>query len=842
MARVTVPHGDAVRGGEIFDHHFGVNFISVKDEAAGGGALPAYQNAVNDLSGSGPISVRFPGGGVAEDKVNPDAYNVLDDGVVAPGSHTYEFLREAAANGWSVSIVLPTWRFLDPATMAVDVASARQQVALYAQSLFEAAAELGVTIDGFEIGNEFDFLAEKLDPESRLSADEMQAFSNAYAEIAASITLALDTEIKAAGYAAADEPWIGVQALWTWVPENWRKSVDFRDAMAAAFEAAGASDAVDALLTHVYPWLELEENPQDWLVGDTTIIDNLAALGEVFGGDVDWNTTEWQVSFGSGDAIDLLRDHYDGIRQLEPMVCLFSQMVSAGIDHMNLWPVRNGCFTSLETLQGAEKPASYLFDMMSDQLVGTSVLDLNGGAAGNMWEVGDAVHVYGFGAEDRVLFYMGSRSDTAQSLDLDLSAWRGDGPLPVIEVSRISVDDPDAKGYLQGTHVETQEYGFRWFQNHAEELLTFSPYEMIVVEVVYETAPGEVENGTAGNDFLFGTTGGDVLRGGAGSDWIHGRFGADRLFGGAGDDVIDGGSQADFIAAGFGDDVVEGGAGRDLVMLGAGNDTFIDNRQGRYYGDDVVEGGAGDDRFEIGNGDDTLTGGTGRDRFVFGSVSGRIGEDTITDFTLGEDILEIEGRAFETLERLAAAHHVYTDGADTVIRAGGLGWITLEGVDCSGVAGVYQAPDRVMINGSLAADSYLVGTPFDAEIYGRGGADVIYGRQGDDILRGGWGNDWLYGGAGDDVIYDGKGVDTLIGGEGADRFFLRHDGHTDRIKDFEQGIDVIDLSEWGLEGLDDLDIATRGGAWMKLEAQGERLLVHVGDNADFTFAHEDFLF
>ncbi|MEZ5766777.1 MAG: hypothetical protein R3D80_03280 [Paracoccaceae bacterium] len=50
-------------GAKIFAEHFGVNFISVKDEAAGGGALPAYQNAVNDLAGSGQITVRFPAAG-----------------------------------------------------------------------------------------------------------------------------------------------------------------------------------------------------------------------------------------------------------------------------------------------------------------------------------------------------------------------------------------------------------------------------------------------------------------------------------------------------------------------------------------------------------------------------------------------------------------------------------------------------------------------------------------------------------------------------------------------------------------------------------------------------------
>ncbi len=842
MASIKVPHGAPVRGGEIFAHHFGVNYISVKDEAEGGGALPAYANAVNDLAGSGGISIRFPGGGVSEDKVNPDAYSVLDDGAVVPGTHTYEFLVDAAANGWAVSIVLPTWRFLDLETMAVDSVRAAAEVAEYARTLFEAAQALGVTIDGFEIGNEFDLLAEKTNGSAWLDGDETQGFSEAYADIAATITAALDGEIDAAGFDAGDAPWIGVQALWSWVPEYWRKPTDFRDAMAAAFDAAGATDAVDALITHIYPWLELEQNPFDWLEGDTEIIDNLAALDAVFGGGLDWAVTEWEVSFGSGDAIELLRDHYDGIKQLEPVVSLFSQMVAAGIDQMNLWPVRNGAFTALETLEGAEKPISYLFDMMSDQLVGTSVLDLNGDAAGTMWATGEDIHVYGFEGETRTVLYLGSRSDRAQVLDLNLRAYRGDGALPTIALTRISVDDPDTKGYLQDTLVQTEEYSFRWFQNNASQVLTFSPYEMIVLEVIYALDPGEIETGTSGNDFLFGTTGEDRLTGAAGDDRIYGRRGADRLCGGDGNDVIDGGGQGDVIFAGDGDDLVDGGTGQDLVDLGAGADLFRDNGQGGFYGNDTVVGGAGDDRFEIGRGDDLLTGGAGADRFVFGTVSNRIDEDTITDFTFGEDILEIAGRAFVTLEALVAAYDVYSDGADTIVHIGGMGWITLKGIDATGVAGVAAAPDRVVVNGSRRADTNLGGTPFDADLLGRGGADRLHGRGGDDLLRGGPGSDWLHGGGGDDRLVDGMGIDVLIGGDGADVFRLIRDGRPDRIADFDQGRDRIDLSRWTATALDDLEISARNAQWIEILDGDEVLLVRVDDSADFAFTAADFLF
>lgn len=842
MASVRVPHGSTVRGGEIFAQHFGVNYISVKDEAEGGGALPAYANAVNDLAGSGGITIRFPGGGVAEDQVNPDAYTVLDDGAVTPGTPTWEFLLDAAANGWAVSIVLPTWRFLDLDTMQMDTARAAEEVERYVRTLFEAADDLGVRIDGFEIGNEFDLLAEKTNGDLWLTGEEAEGFSRAYAEIAATITATLDDGIAAAGFDGADAPWIGVQALWSWVPENWKKPADFRDALADAFAAAGATDAVDAVITHVYPWLELEANPQDWLTGDTEIIDNLAALAAVFGPGLDWIVSEWEVSFGSGDAIALLQDRYDGIKQLEPVVSLFAQMVAAGVDHMNLWPVRNGAFTSLETLEGAEKPLSYVFDMMSDQLVGTTVLDLNGAQAGVMWETGDAVHVYGFEGRDRTVLYLGSRSDEAQTLDLSLAAFRGDRGVPTVAVTRIFVDDPDARGWQQGTHVETEEYAFRWFQKNAAEVLTFSPYEMISIEIVYEAERGEIETGTAGNDFLFGTSGSDRLSGSGGDDWLHGRSGADRLFGGAGNDFIDGGAQNDFIVAGDGDDVVEGDAGQDYVELGDGDDLFRDNGQGRYWGNDIVDGGAGDDRFEIGRGDDLVTGGAGADRFVFGTVSQKIDEDTITDFTCGEDVLEIGGQAFTTLEALADVHRVYSDGTDSIVELEGMGWITLRGIDGSGVAGVGAVPARVVVNGSSKADANLAGTPFDAVLNGRGGADRLYGRGGDDILRGGGGSDWLYGGVGNDRLMDGGGTDDLIGGAGADVFRLHHDGHLDRIHDFEQGLDRIDLSRWDADGLDDLEIAVVSETWIEIGDGGDTLLVRVDDSAAFSFGASDFLF
>ena len=67
----------------------------------------------------------------------------------------------------------------------------------------------------------------------------------------------------------------------------------------------------------------------------------------------------------------------------------------------------------------------------------------------------------------------------------------------------------------------------------------------------------------------------------------------------------------------------------------------------------------------------------------------------------------------------------------------------------------------------------------------------------DDRLIGSAAADSLSGGAGDDFLHDGGGNDLLTGGAGADTFIFDRDGSPDRIADFQDGIDLIDVSSWG---------------------------------------------
>ena len=94
-------------------------------------------------------------------------------------------------------------------------------------------------------------------------------------------------------------------------------------------------------------------------------------------------------------------------------------------------------------------------------------------------------------------------------------------------------------------------------------------------------------------------------------------------------------------------------------------------------------------------------------------------------------------------------------------------------------------------------DIIITGTGFDFVSAGEGD-DIIVGGDGADILDGGAGSDIIRGGTNDDIIIGGKDADIMIGGSGADIFRLQVDdfanGETDRIMDFEVGMDVVEIN------------------------------------------------
>ena len=150
--------------------------------------------------------------------------------------------------------------------------------------------------------------------------------------------------------------------------------------------------------------------------------------------------------------------------------------------------------------------------------------------------------------------------------------------------------------------------------------------------------------------FLIDTGGNDTFSGGSGSDTfdartsvngisinlitgVHGLDAAgdtfasiEKFFGSntANDTMITGAARADFSGFG-GNDTLTGGANIDKLNGNAGNDT--------------LSGGAAKDTLNGGTGNDSLTGGSDGDTFLY--VDAAFGQDTVTDFQDGLDLLKI---------------------------------------------------------------------------------------------------------------------------------------------------------------------------------------------------------
>ena len=324
-----------------------------------------------------------------------------------------------------------------------------------------------------------------------------------------------------------------------------------------------------------------------------------------------------------------------------------------------------------------------------------------------------------------------------------------------------------------------------------------------------------------------GNLGGITVFGNGGDDKLTGGNGIQILWGGAGDDTLSGGAGNDKLYGGVGKDTLEGGAGIDLASYydagggvevylnfgtatgAAGDDTLtgIENLTGSAFGDrligdagrNVFYGNNGDDIIKTKGGDDVVHGGNGDDKIV-----GDTGNETLNG-NAGDDI--VFGLA----------------GDDTL--TGFLGGDYLSGG---------QGND-ILLGG--AGDDVLRGNRGNDTLEGNKDSDRLYGGGGNDILNGGDGVDYLLGENGIDVLHGGEGNDNLTGGALADTFVYKNtatEGY-DRIKDFEDGIDQIDLSDFAFANFAAISaLSTQNGANVKINfGSGNVLLIENMLLADF---------
>ena len=347
-------------------------------------------------------------------------------------------------------------------------------------------------------------------------------------------------------------------------------------------------------------------------------------------------------------------------------------------------------------------------------------------------------------------------------------------------------------------------------------------YRLSATAVTVELFSGVAAGGDAEGDVL---TKVDNLIGSDGNDSLAGNFASNTLEGGAGADALNGGSGVDTLSyrsdttgvtislldrtAAGGDAEGDSFVAFENVEGGSGNDRLTGNNAPNVLwglaGTDTLAGGEGTDTLEGGAGGDVLDGGGGADFASYdgssagvsvslASASGSGGDAS------GDNFLNIEGligSAFaDTLTGGSQDDVIEGQGGGDVLDGGG-------GIDTLS----YEASDTRVVVDLLNGNTFLGHADGDVisgfeNLTGSRLPDYLLGTNEANVLAGGRGVDRLDGRGGNDILIGGAQDDNLKGGSGADVFVLREGDGFDRITDWQDETDRIDLTDFDLTWLD----------------------------------------
>jgi Ca2+-binding RTX toxin-like protein len=217
-------------------------------------------------------------------------------------------------------------------------------------------------------------------------------------------------------------------------------------------------------------------------------------------------------------------------------------------------------------------------------------------------------------------------------------------------------------------------------------------------------------------------------------------------------------------------------------------------------GNDRLIGTDADEVFRDGAGKDNLFGKGGADTFILTPDSVA---DAIKDFDVTQDRIDLSAWGVESFDDLDLSDH---STGKAILR------YQNEVLSINDGAWTLSQAD-------LNAKHFIFSTEPGPNIEGSDGADRLIGT------------------AASETLVDGAGKDNLFGKGGADVFVLVADGDADGIKDFEDGLDRIDISAWGATSFNDLVLTTHKTGKTLLSYGNERLSIN---NGNWTLPAESF--
>ncbi len=816
---VATEHTVAAGSEVISESHFGGVFVGYR-------GIDRFDGLIDEVN-SGLI--RWPGGDAAERR---DWYGLEFEDLVDPNSAKAgltEVFALAKSNGQDVAIVIPTSDYvLSPEQAAIDLYDFL--VRLQSGVIGEAPPKVIL-----ELGNEYYAMPEFVENPAL------------YGEIASSMLEGVQAFLE--DYPNAEDAFD--LAAMAQLGKSLEDNLEIINAISPS-----VIDEISGLTFHRYPWTmdgaeaiegTVELGYQAWVEA------GLDPGADLFVSE--WNIASWtrgealsryaalyQENFGASvdaDAIDLdARNHVDfehfwqtgnlrgpggtiidtqwglekrdyGLSQASGMLDLFSSLVRSGVDYVSIYGIDTQHSARI-SFDDSRFVGAAMFEMMSESLVGTRLLDL---PYDNRRD--DTANIFAFQGTNKTVIYISAESlglAGASSATIDLSSF-GEGALNITGRRLTSELDPNwmaVHGIVDVAGIdETPES--RMYQagviddyvpviNDGILQIEFTEsFEVIEIVIQHDEPISTIDQPKPVESVdLVGTIDNDLLVGGDGNDSIQGGIGNDTILGGDGRDTV------------------LSGNGRDEVWLGAGNDLFRDGAQETSWGADLVYAGAGDDQLFAFGGDDFIDLGSGNDVVQAGN-----GDDTILAYDGGDTIYAEDGDDHVTSDATIGHFHgglgsdaIDFRSADGALMLNSEKLISADGVgQLDGFEEVHGTGFDDQITNVHIIDTLDLGAGDDVShsngqagsvIYGGTGDDLItlapgttgYGGAGNDVLKSAAADEFLFGDAGNDHFIVETGNDVVTTGSGSDTIWIQtiDRGTATVVTDFNVEADAISLA------------------------------------------------